>query len=496
MEPGADELRERLAKTWASIPNWEALDPTASCRIGAYDATVAASPDRALLRSALMAAGAEQGPGAMAAGAPAGYEFLAELGRGGMGVVYRARQNSLSREVAVKLIRPDVASPAAESLFMAEAVATGLLSHPNIVQVHDVSRGPAGEPLLAMQLVGGTAWKWLLHPRNEQEKERASRLELADHLQILLSVCNAIAFAHSRGIVHRDLKPDNVMIGEFGEVLVMDWGLAVEVSEPRSSATALRHKSSLTGKFPEGTPAYMSPELALCLGGETGPRTDVYLLGAILCEVLTGSPPHRRETVREVLVSASLSEPVALPAETPREIREIVHRAMARKPEDRFATAGEFQEALRGFLRHRESVRLCDAAAARLKKGVIHGDPRTLDIRRVYFDYADIQSRFRQALELWPQNHEGRAGLKSAILALMEAAIAGGDLGLAEAQIAELAITDLERKSAAVRISQLQRQQSAQHARTRRLGVLLWGAVIIVLAGLAATPFVLLRMVK
>jgi serine/threonine protein kinase len=152
------------------------------------------------------------------------FELLAELGRGGMGVVYRARQGSLDREVAVKKIIADRATEGACERFVAEGRVTGFLDHPNIVPVHEMGVTEGGDMFVAMKLVGGRSWMDALHPDEASASEPEG---LLFHLRILLSVCNAMAFAHSRDVLHLDLKPENVMVGDFGEVLVMDWGLAV-----------------------------------------------------------------------------------------------------------------------------------------------------------------------------------------------------------------------------------------------------------------------------
>ncbi|MFP5291247.1 MAG: protein kinase domain-containing protein, partial [Actinomycetes bacterium] len=168
---------------------------------------------------------------------------------------------------------------------------------------------PAGELFMAMKLVGGTSWADLLHPRTPEQQERARRHDREAHVQTLLAVCNAVAFAHSKGIVHRDLKPENVMVGDFGEVLVMDWGIAVDVSERPAPDARAPHRTTVAS--PSGTPSYMPPELAEGRGEEIGPWTDVYLLGATLHEVLTTlarllAPivPHVADAMWENLVVA------------------------------------------------------------------------------------------------------------------------------------------------------------------------------------------------
>ena len=159
-------------------------------------------------------------------------EILDVIGEGGMGTIYRARQKSLDREVALKRIKPDLEMRQdVVDMFLGEAHATGALDHPNIVPVHELGRDENGRAFYSMKLVRGTPWDKLLHPETDEQRARAGSMSVRDHLDILLKVSDAIGFAHSRGVIHRDLKPENVMVGEFGEVLVMDWGLAA-TAEP------------------------------------------------------------------------------------------------------------------------------------------------------------------------------------------------------------------------------------------------------------------------
>lgn len=150
------------------------------------------------------------------------FKVLGEIGRGGMGVIYSARQASLDRTVALKMLRRSVSpSRTVSDRFLGEALVTGDLDHPNIVPVHDLGVDAQGDMFIAMKLVHGTPWNQLLRTGRVDQQGSPRVLSLREHLDILRKVCDAVSFAHSRGIVHRDLKPGNVMVGEFGEVLVM-----------------------------------------------------------------------------------------------------------------------------------------------------------------------------------------------------------------------------------------------------------------------------------
>ncbi|MCY2964690.1 MAG: serine/threonine-protein kinase, partial [Planctomycetota bacterium] len=211
------------------------------------------------------------------------YELLDVLGRGGMGVVYTARQTSVNREVAVKMIGSGQSQDdGVRAAFLDEAVITGELDHPNIVPIHELGTNRSGTLFYSMKRVTGTPWSRHIAKNGELE-----------NLKILSAVADAIAFAHSRGVVHRDLKPENVMLGEYGEVLVMDWGLALVTDAFRKPASV-----SLS-PTPGCTPSYAAPELVTGPMAVIGPHSDVYLLGAILYEIITGKPPHLARSARE-----------------------------------------------------------------------------------------------------------------------------------------------------------------------------------------------------
>jgi eukaryotic-like serine/threonine-protein kinase len=211
------------------------------------------------------------------------YELLAELGRGGMGVVYLARDTALGREVALKIVEPaDAGTRGTSAATLAhEARILARLEHPGIVPVHDLGELPDGRVFYAMKRVRGERLdRWL-----------AAGHDLTQRLTVFLRICDAVAFAHAHAIVHRDLKPENVMIGQFGEVLVLDWGIASAFTIPDSAFTipdsaftiphsALRTPhSALRGRV-AGTPAYMSPEQRA--GGLVDHRADIYALGVVL----------------------------------------------------------------------------------------------------------------------------------------------------------------------------------------------------------------------
>ncbi len=343
------------------------------------------------------------------------------IGKGGFGEVFRAHQEDLEREVALKKLRPDHSTPLDRAAFLAEAVVTGRLEHPNIVPIYTLDRTGDGAMALAMKLVEGKSWKQLLPEHG-----------LVHHLNILDQVCNAVAFAHSRDIVHADLKPTNVMVGAFGEVTVLDWGNAVSLSD--AGPARIRRNTSV--RMPCGTPAYMAPELALGKGERIGPWTDVYLLGGILHHLLTGMPPHMGGSLIEVVTRAAQGAQVQLPANVPEELAMLCRSALQRVPADRPASVLEFQARLRAFLRHRESHEIVGAARATLaacreRAGQARSEA---DRNQLYYDFAEAVAGFKQAAKLWPENPEALQGSVEAHRAYAESALALGDLGLAESQ--------------------------------------------------------------
>jgi serine/threonine protein kinase/WD40 repeat protein len=492
----ADDRQPSAASLAAELESWLADDAAARPAAVAEDLTLAwswtlagagADPASADVQATYRPPGAESSPtvvllppalGTPPPSGPSPYELHDVLGRGGMGVVYRARQRSLGREVAVKKVLDD----GARERFLAEAMVTGRLEHPNVVTVHDLGVADSGELLMAMKLVEGTSWKRLLHPEMDDERARAARLGLVDHLRTLLAVCNAVAYAHSRGIAHCDLKPENVMIGEFGEVSVMDWGLAVDFrGAPPDPATpadgALPHRSSIRG--PCGTPAYMAPELANGEGDAIGAATDVYLLGATLYELVCGRPPHRGKGLLQVVCAAASGVPAELAPDVPAELREICRRAMASAPADRFPTALALRDALAAYLEHRESDLIASAAAERLARA------RTLDRDGAYADLAAAVAGYEQALVLWAGNAAARAGAQAARLTYAEVALGHGDLGLAQAQLAAADGADpaAARLAAGIREAHAVRERARRNAQRLRVG--LAAALATLVAGLA-----------
>ncbi|WNG24084.1 protein kinase [Cystobacter fuscus] len=280
---------------------------------------------------------------------PAHYALVGELAHGGIGRILRARDLRLGRPVAIKQILSP--TPGAESRFMTEAFVTARLQHPAIVPVYEAGRWPNGELFYSMKLVSGRSLADVLAEPTTLE----GRLALLPHV---LAVAEAMAYSHSERIIHRDLKPANILVGGFGETVVIDWGLAKDLS--RAGNTTLSQALVPEGSSPDdgltrvgtvmGTPAYMPPEQAA--GQAVDERADVYALGAILYHLLAGTRPYEGNTSDQVLakVVSGPPRPLSLLQEgIPRDLLAIVSKAMARRPDERYATAREMAEDLRRF---------------------------------------------------------------------------------------------------------------------------------------------------
>jgi tetratricopeptide (TPR) repeat protein len=271
---------------------------------------------------------------------------------GGLGEVYLARDEELSREVALKRMREPHPSEADCRRFLREGEITGSLEHPGVVPVHGLTRDTDGRPCYAMRFVRGQT----LQNAIEQFHAAADAdrgLVLRQLLTRFMAVCNTIAYAHSRGVVHRDLKPANVMLGDYGETLVVDWGLAKRLDRPgeadgpgdgqSAASTERRDHATATGDL-LGTPRFMSPEQTAGRPDQVGPASDIYSLGATLYALLTGRPPCDGNSAAEIMRRVQQGDfppPRKVRPGAPRPLGAICLKAMAREPEARYATALE-----------------------------------------------------------------------------------------------------------------------------------------------------------
>lgn len=326
----------------------------------------------------------------------ADYTIVRKLGEGGMGVVYVALQKSLAREVAVKAIKAGQANTEeSRKKFFYEAKITGELDHPNIVPIHELGANDDGTLFYSMKMVDGSPWEDAIKVKSREE-----------NLEIFMKVCDAIAFAHSHEVIHRDLKPENVMLGTFGEVLVMDWGLAVDLKTKPSFGMS-------------GTPAYMSPEMASHQVSKIGKTSDIYLLGGILYQILTGCAPHTGKSVRDCLANAQHNRIV--PTELDDPLLDIARVALATDPVDRFDSVVLLQAAIREHLQHAESIALSKRADETLERAIVNRD---------YGDFSRAIFSMQEAIDMWPANELAQSRLSSAQLAYGQCAFEQGDYDL------------------------------------------------------------------
>ena len=324
------------------------------------------------------------------------------LGSGGQGVVHAGIQRSLGRSVAVKTLKAGLTSnPQAVGSFINEAWVIGHLEHPNVVPIYELLVDDEGRPQIVMRRIEGDLWADVI-----EDGERP----LADHLRILMQVCHELELAHERGVIHRDIKPENIMLGRYGEVYLLDWGLAARLDETGPQQVALA--SATVGI--SGTPAYLAPEMLGDAPEKQCRATDVYLLGATLFHALTGAPPHEFESLRDLVGVVRASSPSRPDAMDP-ELYGVCRRAMAPDPADRYPTALAFREALAEWLDRRSSRDIAVVAERRLQqvKELLNTDDERSDSFRsdLYDHLAACRFGFEHALGVWPENERASAGL-------------------------------------------------------------------------------------
>ncbi|MDB5335813.1 MAG: serine/threonine protein kinase with repeat, partial [Planctomycetaceae bacterium] len=489
------------------------LEPSQTSSLGTLSGLV--EVDFGLNASALQETGGNQSVGTLPRGipelleslsnsaaspssSPDRYTWVSEVGKGGLGQVWLARDNDLVREVALKEIKAEAVSSEAVRRLIKEAQITGQLQHPNIVPVYEVRRGE--RPFYTMKLVRGKTLAATIKQHHEQRRTgHEDPLSMTRLMSVFVNICDALAYAHSRGIIHRDLKPQNIVLGDFGEAIVLDWGLArrmdgdPDVDTERDhtqispvSLTDDAHTDATQTGAALGTPAYMSPEQA---GGRVDlmdARTDIYGLGAILFEILTGSPPHRKPGFNDAhnsLVSPPQDAPSTnktfpvnglfalltqirngptphireLNPGTPIELDAICARAMARDREDRFQSAKDFKEALMEYHIHKKSIELAASASA---------DLESAKNTHLYLEFNRALFGFEEASRQWPENVRAAEGRREAQIAFAQAAFSRGDFDLAESL---LDIEIPEQKALRTTVNKAAAERANRHDRIRFL---------------------------
>ena len=417
----------------------------------------------------------------------ADFKLVKVLGEGGMGVVYVAKQQSLGREVVFKTLKPMPDAQASKlkasgtfgsvikhrtDMFLSEAVVTADLFHPNIVPIYELAEAPDGSLFYTMKWVRGDGWH-----------KRIKDMTVEENLEVLMKVSDAMAFAHSRHIINRDLKPENVMLGGYGETIVLDWGLALPFGEGKG-----RLPLATTAGLGSGTPAYMPPELITGPLNKIGPACDIYLLGAMLFESVTGLPPHdfaasqsktasagaKMAEIRRVVVDNVIRE-----TEHSGELIDIAKKAMSTKAEDRYPNVVEFQNAIREYQKHAASRTLVERA----KEFTTVSEPVTTETKPAadapaigYANYQNALALYNESLREWPGNQSAREGLTETQLHFAKLALTKGDYDLG------LSVLDTNADSHTETRTQLAKAREEREGRVRVMKFLKIAAAVLILA--------------
>ncbi len=376
------------------------------------------------------------------------FKLSALVGKGGFGEVWQGVQVNLDRVVAIKRLRADKIAEAShnnptaraylEHTFRHEALMTANLDHPNIMPMHDLGLDNNGLPQMAMKYSRGVTWKDVID--KDIQTYPASEL-LAKHVPILVQVAQAVTFAHARGVLHRDLKPAQVIVGEFGEVLLADWGLAIVYDfEKFFDTEKVTDKDFFstpeTANNPAGTPTFMAPEQTEKNAQNVGPWTDIYLLGGTLYYLLTGRAPHEAESTREAYLKAHLGmvtppEQVVKYRDVPGELSKLAMKALEPEAKDRIDSAQEFLEELKGYLsgatRRRESLQITEMVGFELERA--EGDYQT---------YSECMYDLSRASFLWGENPVVPDLMQLCRAEWARAALKNDDLVLARIQVDSL----------------------------------------------------------
>lgn len=306
---------------------------------------------------------------------------------GGIGKVWLAYDKEMNREVAIKEIREEWSDhPEARRRFLKEAHVTGQLEHPNIVTVYDLVNCPEQDQMVyAMRFVHGQTLATAIKENYENQKILKNPLSIRQMLDAFINICNAIAYAHSRGVIHRDLKPSNIMLGQFGEVVVLDWGIAKILGQnsPNNNFVnpiQLDNDSQTQNAGPSGTPVYMAPEQAAGQEDLINARTDIYGLGTILFQILTGNPPVERlpaETTMQMIIERDTPRIRQLNPHAPRSLDAICAKAMAKRQEDRYGSATELALEIQRWLADEPIQAIRDPLYVRLMRWTKHHPAKT-----------------------------------------------------------------------------------------------------------------------
>lgn len=283
------------------------------------------------------------------------YSNFEPLAKGGSAVLQTCRDSNLGRIVVMKTLHPHLAqNEYMKARFLREARVTAQLQHPATVPVYEIGHDIEGRLYFTMKKVEGQTLREILDKQSLGDQEAIDTFNLDRMLGIIIQVGNALLYAHVHGVVHRDIKPENILIGEFGEVIVLDWGVAKVWSNDEPELHEMEHEVLTDTSQRPGTPLYMSPEQIRGGGDNIDGRTDVYGIGAVLYEVLTLKEPHRGENINETFEMILKEETIPPEKRTPerkipKALSAIAMKALAKQPVDRYQSMEELITALRDF---------------------------------------------------------------------------------------------------------------------------------------------------
>lgn len=370
------------------------------------------------------------------------------LGTGGMGAVHEGRQLGLGRQVALKSVLGDASIEQQRDL-VREGQVMALLEHPNIIPVYTL-RHMDNKPVIVLKKIVGERWS-----------DRMAGEDLEWNLEILLKVADAVRFAHSKGILHRDLKPSNVMIGEFGEVYVLDWGSAVSTLEEHRGQIPL----AVSVCKPFGSAPYMAPEMLNPAWAPIAEPTDVYLLGAMLYEIVMGAPPHLAKTQHEMYRKVERSQP-RYRKDLPTELVALLQQAMRREPRQRFQSVGEFKAALLGFMKHRASCELM--ARGQILLQALKTESNSSRIDKIYCIFRRCKFTLRESLRAWPENLEAKRTLEECADVISDFELARGEPLMAAHWLEDLGVAEGPRSAAVASALRRKKRHAAQAAYLRK----------------------------
>lgn len=283
------------------------------------------------------------------------YTDFTPLAKGGSAILQTCRDSNLGRTVVMKTLHPHLAqSEYMKSRFLREARVTAQLQHPATVPVYEIGHDVEGRLYFTMKKVEGETLREILDKQSLGDSKTIATHNLDRMLGTIIQVCNALSYAHVHGVVHRDVKPENILIGSFGEVVLLDWGVAKVWANEDSEFEEIEHEVLTDPSQRPGTPLYMSPEQIRGGGDNIDARTDVYGIGAVLYEILTLKEPHRGENIHETFEMILKEETIPPDQRTPKrqipkKLSAITMKALEKDPAKRYQTMQELVDALRDF---------------------------------------------------------------------------------------------------------------------------------------------------